>query len=286
MPLADDYFSLVEAGWACGVTDANGVQWRLTEVDGWQSSGGTRNTRVNRPGRSGQLRGPVYKGERIVTLTGIAIAPDSVTLSNAGDQFGALLADGATLATLIGTDDSGVPKQALVELNAEAKFAKETDTVADWSIQLAAPDPHRYAVTPSTASCGLQSGSGALVFPLTFPLDFGSGFGGGVLTALSAGLQKASPVWTITGPVTNPSILATNTGEYLTFSGLFVASGQTLTVDADARTVLLQGTASRRGSLVTGSTFFSIRPGANRIAFQASDYDPTVTLTASWRDAF
>jgi Phage tail protein len=283
---ADDWFQLVEAGWACAVTDDAGVEWRLTDLDGWQSSGGVRTTRQNRPGRPGQFRGPAYKAERIVSLTGLAYSPDPVALTVAGNEFAALLDDGTDLATLVGYDPIGIPLQCGVELNAESKFAKASPFLANWSIQLAAPDALRYSTVLSTLDTGLQTSSGGLAFPLVFPLDFGSSFGGGSMMVVSAGKKSTLPVWTITGPVTSPSILNSDTGEYLTFSGLYVAAGQTLTIDCDARSVMLQGTAPRRGFLVEGSTFFPIRKGPNPIVFQAQDYDPSVALICAWRDAY
>lgn len=287
IPLGTDYFTL--PGWGAGVTDDAGVDWRLTGVDGWQTSGGIRTSRVNRPGRSGQLRGPAFKGERFINLSGLAVAPDAATLAAAGDQFGALLNDGTGLFTLTGFDATGIPKTAQVELNAESKFSKQSDVVADWQLQMAAPDARRYAVNlNSPQSCGLRSTSGGLVFPLVFPLDFGPGVTGGAMVVTNNGPIATLPVWTITGPVTNPVIINTATSEQLALTNgtLFIAAGQKLTLDTDARTVMLQGTASRRSSLATGSTWFPLRPGANQIAFLASDFDPAAQLTATWRDAY
>lgn len=287
IPLGTDYFTL--PGWGAGVTDDAGVDWRLTGVDGWQTSGGIRTSRVNRPGRSGQLRGPQYKGERFINLSGIAVAPDAATLAAAGDQFGALLNDGTGLFTLTGFDASGIAKTAQVELNAESKFSKQSATVADWQLQMAAPDARRYAVNAaSPQSCGLRATSGGLVFPLVFPLDFGPGVTGGQMVVTNGGRIATLPTWTITGPVTNPVIINTATSEQLALTNgtLFVAAGQQLILDTDARTVMLQGTASRRSSLATGSSWFSLKPGDNQIAFLASDFDPAAQLTATWRDAY
>lgn len=284
-PLAAHRFSL--DGWACGVIDDAGVQWRLLDVEGWtgRSGVGVRTARADRPGRDGQLRGRSYRSERIITLGGLAYAPDPASLDAAGETIAALCDDASVLHTLVGTDTSGIDKQAMVELNAESKFEHQTDRVAAWQIQLAAPDPLRYATVASTASCGLATTSGGLAFPLVFPLDFGSGSTGGTLLLTNAGNTATWPIWTITGPVTNPVIVNTGTGERLTLT-ITVDAGQQLILDTDARTVMLQGVASRRGSLSSTSAWFPLRAGATAIAFQASSYDPATSLSAAWRSAW
>ncbi|MGI5232856.1 phage distal tail protein [Actinoallomurus sp. CA-142502] len=283
-PLAAHRFTL--DGWACGVVDESGVQWRLLTVDGWhgRSGVGARTARADRPGRDGQFRGPAYRSERIITLGGLAYAPDAASLEAAGETIAALCDDASVLHTLVGTDASGIDKQALVELNAESKFEHQTSRVAAWQIQLAAPDPRRYATTASSASCGLATVSGGLAFPLAFPLDFGSA-GGGAMTLTNTGTTSTWPTWTITGPAPNPVIINTDTGERLALAGLTVEAGQTLVLDTDARTVLLAGVASRRGALATAD-WFPLRKGVTRVAFQAAAYDPAASLTATWRSAW
>lgn len=284
-PLFTHRFTL--DGWACGVVDDAGVQWRLLEVDGWHGRAGVgvRSARADRPGRDGQLRGRSYRTERVITLAGLAYAPDAATLDAAGETIASLCDDASVLHTLVGTDASGIDKQAAVELNAESKFTHQTDRVASWQIQLAAPDPLRYATTASTASCGLATTSGGLSFPLVFPLDFGPGAGGGTLALANAGTTATWPTWTITGPVTNPVIVNTGTGERLALT-LTIDAGQQLTLDTDARTVMLAGVASRRGALGATSTWFPLRPGTTAVAFQAASYDPAANLAATWRSAW
>ncbi|MDN3356088.1 phage tail domain-containing protein [Actinomadura sp. DC4] len=275
-------------GWTAGAVDDAGVEWRLTDVEGWfgRSGVGVRTARDDRPGRHGSFRGPAYRSERVITLGGVVRAPDAATLDAAADVFAALCDEGDILYTLVGTDASGIAKQCDVELNAESKFAHETDTVASWQLQLAAPDPLRYAVAQSTATCGLATTTGGLTFPLVFPLDFGVGPGGGTLVLVNEGNTATWPTWAIIGPAPNPVILNTDTGERLALAGLTIDAGQTLTLDTDARTVMLQGVASRRGALTADSTWFPLRPGATRIAFQAASYDPSANLAAAWRSAW
>lgn len=286
VPLATHTFSL--DGWACGVVDDAGVQWRLLDVEGWhgRSGVGVRTARADRPGRDGQLRGRSYRTERIITLGGLAYAPDAASLDAAGETIAALCDDATVLHTLVGTDATGIDKQAAVELNAESKFEHQTERVAAWQIQLAAPDPLRYATTAQTASCGLATTTGGLAFPLVFPLDFGPGAGGGTMTLVNDGNTATWSVLTITGPAPDPVIIDTDTGERLALSGLTVDAGQTLVLDTDARTVLLAGVASRRGALTADSTWFPLRPGMNRLAFQASSYDAGANLAAAWRSAW
>ena len=62
--------------------------------------------------------------------------------------------------------------------------------------------------------------------------------------------------------------------------------GEFLVIDTDARSVLLQGTASRRSTMLPGSDWFALKPGATPVLFRARDYAPAARLTAEWRDAW
>ena len=68
---------------------------------------------------------------------------------------------------------------------------------------------------------------------------------------------------------------------------LDLASGDVLTIDTDARTVLLNGSVSRRRFLTVPAGWPTI-PGNSAVTyqFQSSTYNASATLTATWRSAW
>jgi hypothetical protein len=96
-------------------------------------------------------------------------------------------------------------------------------------------------------------------------------------------------VLTITGPVVAPTVSALypdGTVRQLLYS-LDLASGDVLTIDTDARTVLLNGAVSRRRFLTVSGGWPVIPAGAAvTYRFASSTYNATATLTATWRSAW
>lgn len=271
-------------GWAGNTVDESGVEWWVTKEEGWSSPPAVRLTLTDRPERDGAFDAPSYRAVRVVTLEGTAIAPDRISRELAKDRLAAVLADGSALVPLLVTEPH-VTRQALVRLSAETKITDRKAGAFDFSLQMTAPDPLRYSFELNGASCPLPTSAGGLAFPLSFPLDFGKGSTGGRLSLRNAGTAPSWPVWRISGPCDGPVITNTVTGAEIAF-GLTLRSGETLDVDTDARTVLLQGTASRRSFLLPGSDWFALRPGLTQVAFRAAQHDPQALLRAEWRDAW
>jgi hypothetical protein len=270
-------------GWTGNAVDATGVEWWVTKEEGWTSSPPVRLALADRPERDGAFDTPSYRGPRVITLEGTAVAPDRVRKERAKDRLAAVLADGTALRPLVVTEPH-LTRRALVRLSAETKVADRKAHAFDFSIQLTAPDPLRYGGEPRRRSCGLSAPGGGLGFPLRFPLDFGPGSSGGRLALENAGTAPTWPTWRIAGPCRDPVVVDTGTGDQLAFA-LELRAGERLDVDADARTVLLQGAASRRSALLPESRWFPLPPGTTRVVFRAVEFTGA-TLTAQWRDAW
>src|SRR3954471_18409285 len=194
-------------GWAANTVDDDGVEWWVTEEAGWSSSPPVRLELANRPQRDGTFDAPSFRGARVVTLDGTAVAPDLDTRERAKDRLAAVLVDGAVLAELT-VQERQVTRRALVRLSADTKIADTTPYTFTWSLQLTAPDPIRYGTAQYTAWCGLPQPGLGISFPIQqWPLDFGLP-GGGSLVLANAGTVATWPVWTITGPCVQPVIRA------------------------------------------------------------------------------
>jgi hypothetical protein len=269
-------------GWAANTVDDDGVEWWVTEEDGWSGPPDVRLELANRPRRDGAFDAPSFRAARVITLGGTAIAPDPDTRERAKDRLAALLADGASLSELLVTERT-VERRASVRLSGQTKIADHTPFSFSWSVQLTAPDPIRYGTTDHATSCGLARPGPGLDFPLTWPLTFGEPSGGSLLLG-NAGTITAWPVWTIAGPCVRPVIRDASAGGSLAFD-LPLAEGDELVVDTAARTVRLEG-ASRRAALVPGSRWFGLPPGETAVTFDALRTDTTATLSVTWQDAW
>jgi Siphovirus-type tail component, C-terminal domain len=273
---------------AKGVVDTQGTTWYLTKLEGWQGSPAPRTSLVARTGGHGSFDGPAYLDTRAITIEGTAVCVDRISTWRARDIIASVCGDPSLgLATLVVTQTGYGARRAAVRRTNDVKTESMAPGAFRWSIILVAPDPRRYADTPSSAAIGLpQVGSGGLVFPLVFPLTFGSGTSGGQLLLTNNGTMATWPAWDILGPVTGPVITNLDTGERLAFDPAFdVPAGQHLLIDPDAKTVFMAG-VSRRDRLFIAE-WFDIDPGSVNVRFSsAAGADPAALLTATWRDAW
>ncbi len=272
-------------GWSGNVVDDAGVEWWVTREDGWSGGPDVRLSLPSRPQRDGGFDAESFRSVRVITLDGVAIAPDMDAHEHAKNRIGAVLSDGSALAELT-VRERTVTRRALVRLSAGTKVVDKGPYSFEFSLQVTAPDPLRQSVELHTATCGLPSPGPGVTFPLDFSqgLRFGDPLGGG-LGLTNAGTATAWPVWTVTGPCNQPVIRNDSTGERLAF-GLRLLDGDVLTVDVAARTVFLGGGASRRSTLLARSAWFGLPPGNTTVGFDALDSAEAGTLTATWRDAW
>ncbi len=152
------------------------------------------------------------------------------------------------------------------------------------TFELVATDPLIYSASESTETTSLPSAGGGVTFPMVAPITFGTVSTGGSIFAENAGSFDADVTLRIDGPVTNPRVENLAADRTIAVN-LTLATGEYLVIDTKARTVLLNGTASRYSSLDSSSRWWSLAPGTSEIRFRAST--PTVaTLAAAWRSAW
>jgi hypothetical protein len=269
---------------ALGAVDASGVDWRLMTLEGWDSPD-SRSEFTDREADHGAWASPVYLSSRPITLGGVIVAPSQALLEAAMDQLRAAAGLTDTLLTVWETS----PKQAVVRRSGKPLMQYLTDTRASYSVLVTAADPRRYSTTLSGGTTNLPSASGGLTFPVTFPVTFSATTVAGSISAVNAGNVDTRPVLTITGPVVAPSVSALypdGTVRQLLYS-LDLATGDVLTIDTDARTVLLNGNVSRR-RFMTPVGGWPVIPASAAVTyqFQSSTYNATATLTAAWRSAW
>lgn len=272
-----------------GTLLGTGSPYGMTKLEGWFDLADMRGDDHDRPGRHGMFSGSQLLGKRAITLS-------YVVKGVPREQFGAVI---GKLRAITAPTEEPVEEPLVIRLDGEvwqanARCKRRTINVeklyavgyTTGAIQWEATDPRLYSATEQTAATGLPAPPvDGLPFPLQFNLVFGTGKPGGRLVATNRGGAATWPIFQIDGPVTGPVLANRDTGQRLLFDpGFTVELGQTLVIDTDSRTVLLNG-VNHNDKLYTRQWFPIPAGGTVRVDFTASSYDPAALVTARWRDA-
>lgn len=284
-------------GWSGNYRDDNGVDWVVNEDAGWFEPVAPRLFDSDKPADHGTYSSPSLDSSRVITLTGYATAPDPSTADQARNQFSALCRRGHLFQLLV--EEPVIDKMAMVK-RAGGNLRPTRPHQFDFQLILVAPDPRKYSALVHTKSTklaqdapgGIQwngaAGSTGVVWngPAgTTGVQYQTGVGeNGVMQLANDGTADTPIVFTVAGPVDNPIITRTDTGETLQWTGS-VPSGSLLVIDTATGSVLLDNGNQR--PLLTKVDFFTIPPGDQiDVAFQAPTPSPTAQLTAAWSDAW
>lgn len=99
--------------------------------------------------------------------------------------------------------------------------------------------------------------------------EWEQGGSGGPTTVMNESIDNVYPIWTITGPITNPVLENTTTGEQIEYVGT-IGDGQTLVIDMGAQTALLDG-LNVVANIV--GEFLSLAPGSNTLIYSVDSGD-------------
>jgi hypothetical protein len=271
----------------------NGFRWSLTDQtahaylltqDGLEDLPPLRRTDAPRGQAVGWFSGPAFADARTVTLQFLLRGFDDGTLQT----------NIATFLAATVPQDAPLPLSLLC--STRVLFAKVNKRTNPYdrerfqgfprpTVEFLCPDPRLYSATVNLLRGGLATVSGGLTFPATMPATFPGGAPGAPLQATNAGDTDAGCVAVISGPVDFPKLTNGRTGESILLN-LSLASSDTLTIDTDQRTVLLNGSASRRAALDPSSRWWQLKPGANPILYTANTTAVGSTVLLSWRSAW
>lgn len=137
------------------------------------------------------------------------------------------------------------------------------------ALQYEAADPRLYSATGAITTVSLPTVVGGLTWPTGWPLVWGTGSAGGA-TITNDGNFGSRPVVTFHGELIGLSLENITAGKTFRMqSDYTLAAADTLVVDFDARTVLLNGSASRYGDVDSTSQWWELVPGPNEIRLGA-----------------
>ena len=276
-----------------GVTLGNGTPVNLSGITGLRALAPLRTGDVPRGSADGNFSGLNYLDARMVHMDFLIAATTNAetAIRSVASVFGVNITDATAYAMTVGRYLTGIlggntlpPSMLTIQLPGRtypiACFGRPDafDLPIDdnyqygWvavSAEFKVPDGVLYDLNVQQATCGLQSPTAGLRFPVTFPATFGSSSGGSV-SVNNTGTYRTHPVIRFTGPCTTPVATLNSTGQYVGVN-IGLAAGDTVIVDTQAGTITLNGTALRNNNILPGSTFFTLPTGAQSVGFSTSD---------------
>lgn len=267
-----------------GLAFGPGTAYMVTGISGLDDLPAVRGADLGKPADDGDYSGADYTGPRTVTVDFgiIGDSPDDYLIKR--DAFAAAFTVGRAPSALLVKDSTRLV-MAKVRKRAVPYVAAYHASATPAAVEFYCADPRLYDAVVSSATLALDVTTGGREYDLTFPLAYGTALTPTGAQVSNIGNVAARPVVRFLGPVTSPGIENLTTGERFDLA-LTVESGEYVDVDMDARTVLLNGTASRRSTVRTGSRWLTLLPGVNTLALRATAYDAsslaTVTFRSTW----
>lgn len=290
IPVGIDGIGVILSDLNLTTIDPSGVQRRtFSPLVGWDGSpaSSATTTVTQKPRGPGAWLSPRNFTQRSVTLNGSLEAPDPTTLQTAIEE----LVASVTLSDTVLTLQRGNTTRSLICCrDDEVLLTDVTDTLVNWSIQLVAADPRKFA-TAQTGSCALPFTSGGTPVPTPVPTPLVSTDSPGTIQLTSPGNATGAVVVRVDGPVSGPIITHAGSGLQLAFaSSLVLMAGEWLEIDMEAQTALANGQSSRNAYIeysTTGFGWSGFEPGANLWRVDSASYNPdtlfTVTATPAWQ---
>lgn len=252
--------------------DDFGCMWVADSPDGWDAPTVTLPMDRRQTGDGGYGSEPTYE-PRVLTVEGSVAAPSAAELSRAYRRLlGAILGSAPAFVRYTHLDDADGAMGLWTQPSGKPKWRALDDRYAEFSFILTAEDPIKTGTLATYGPVRLPSaaGEGGYPMPLTMPVTAAASAVPAALTVASvpnAGDATSQVVYTVTGPVPQPSIVL-GTGAFVRLNA-DLAAGDTWVVDTAAGTSTVNG-VNRYDAWGAGSTFPLI-PG--------STYNPDGSIT-------
>jgi hypothetical protein len=260
--------------------DEYGVQWGLTQLDGWfdgwEGSGGVD----QRAQADGAWVSPQYARPRVIHVAGRFEAPSWDAATQAWDRLLGQIPFRQLGTLRVSTGEGTLPEQTALVRQHEKPILTRKDNRATFSLSLLAPDARKYDSTSRSASLVLPVLTGGIAPPLTPPLTITGSTSRSQVTLTNDGNWTTYPTFVLIGPCPPATIVNLTTGDVRRVLDT-VPAGQSLVIDELNGTATVQGQARR----VLG-TPIGLQPGVNEVAFYADGYDAGAQLLISYRSAW
>lgn len=216
-----------------GQVDSNGTAWLWQQIKGWDSPPVQGTGVIARAGDHGGWPSPQWYAPRPLTLTCTASARTQALRDVARAQLQQAVPVGSAGELAVLRYDEPVPKQCLVRRSGQVTETYPTLADVTFTVGMVAPDPRKYGTVQHQLLIGTAPSGvgGGLVVPFTIPFTLNPAAPPGEAVCVNAGTFGSPPVAVITGPVTGPTLANLTTGQTVSWSGVTLSAGQTMTVD-------------------------------------------------------
>lgn len=235
----------------------------------------------------GGVHGDFWYGRRPITLTGLLLNPSSVQERNLRETklrraTNAMRGDATISWVLDGGYEQFVRVRRQQPLRITGGWQKQ------FQIAVVAEDPRLYAMELQQASLPSASVSAnpGRDYPKTYNISYRLGANAGRLIVFNNGSEPTWPIFTITGPGTNPVIQNLTNGGQIALA-YTLTTGEFLAIDTLNRNVMLNNESSRYGAIdFPNTTWFPLEPGRNDLNLGWTSFTTGSGLAVQWRDAW
>jgi phage-related protein len=265
-----------------------GSPYQILSVDGLESLPAIRNQDDNRGYHDGMFTGRDFLSGRTV----------SIIFNTFGDAGGSAQTNYNTIQSVLLPQTSGTtplffkfPNSPTSEQFVDARVrALRTSVDPNYTygyitsqVDFFCPDPNYYNSNLQTANMLISAALGR-TYNKTFNYTYGGGSATVTTTISNIGWATTYPTITINGPITNPVIGNSTSGDTLYFTGTYSAL-DVLEIDLYNQLITLNGNPAR--NLLISGTWFDAPPGNSNFFFTGTGtLAGTTQATVSWYSAY
>lgn len=286
MPLTEDFtYQLGDTGFTLNTSSDSLPFVDITKVSGLDNAP-YRETERDHEGADGGFLDAEFEKGRPITLDGLLYA-DPATLESTLDMLKANYAP-ASVRQPFYFKKPGVLERVLFVKSRGVKFDSDSfRRVGTVSVQfgLFAEDSRIYdaqeRVITLEQSTDTTTGRG---YSMGYPYGYGAAITPTSENAINSGNRSTPATIVFYGPTTSPELVNDSTGKSLKVN-LTLGASDYIVIDLQYHTVLLNGSANRRGFLDAPNWFF-LQPGDNFLRYRtgaAGTSTATVTYRNAWR---
>lgn len=237
-------------------------------LDNWYGVDNVDLGLVKRPGAPGAFApSKTDPGEKVVSVEGSFFGSTRAAALQMREDLTALYNDGEPIRMTVADDLRTTSRQVLVE---SVTFPWTIHPEFDFSIDLTAEDPRRYGASVNVGTALATAGTG-LTWPVVWPVSWGTvGVTGRVTIDNLQGNTETLPSFLVSGGEMPDGfeIVNVTTGERIPYVGPLVA-GTTISLDANTRTALINGTGPGNRYLSSPQWFGVPKRSAIEVQFLA-----------------
>lgn len=154
------------------------------------------------------------------------------------------------------------------------------------TIEFVATDPRIYDATLTQFTQAVAVAGSGRTYNRTYNMTYGAVAGSsGTFAVTNAGTFPTRGTVRITGPVDTPRFEAIDQGKVIQLA-ISLTAGDYIDIDMAAKSITLNGTASRYSTMTTNSAWFEILPGVNNLRYAADTTSVGSALELSFRSAW